>query len=198
MALLRPFLQTPSTNPAPVQLEALRMAEKSGIAPRRLALVLIAVVPLAMLCYFWANLHLGYSMGMMSAKTCSGVPLFGSWTMERMQAALNGPGGMSWSALQAMGFGSAVTIALMAVKLRFPAFPLHPIGFPLAFTWRTDAMLPGLVISWTVKTLLLRYGGLRAHRRALPLFLGIIVGSGVTLVITQIIRNLLGVEGMVE
>jgi len=198
MALLRPFLQTPSTNPAPVQLEALRMAEKGGIAPRRLALVLIAVVPLAMVCYFWANLHLGYAMGMMSAKTCSGVPLFGSWTMERLQAALNSPSGTSWSALQAMGFGSAVTIALMAVKLRFPAFPLHPIGFPLAFTWRTDAMLPGLVISWTVKTLLLRYGGLRAHRRALPLFLGIIVGSGVTLVITQIIRNLLGVEGMVE
>jgi hypothetical protein len=59
-------------------------------------------------------------------------------------------------------------------------------------------MLPGLVIAWTTKTLLLRYGGLRAHRRALPLFLGILVGSGVTLVLTQILRNVMGMEGLVE
>jgi hypothetical protein len=34
-----------------------------------------------------------------------------------------------------------------------------------------------LLIAWIIKTLLLRYGGLRAYRRALPFFLGIILGE---------------------
>ena len=198
MALLRPFLLTQGTNPAPVQLEALRMAERANFSPRRLAWILVAVVPLAMLCYFWASLHFGYAMGMMTARTCTGIPSFGLWAMERLQAGLTSPSGPNQSGLEAMGVGAAVTVVLMIAKLRFPGFPLHPIGFPVAFAWRVDAMLPGLMIAWIVKTLLLRYGGLRAHRQALPLFLGLIVGSGVTLVITQIVRNFMGVEGLVE
>lgn len=198
MALLRPFLLTQGTNPAPVQLEALRMAEQRSFSARRLAWILMAVVPVAVLSYFWANLHFGYSMGMMTARTCTGIPSFGLWAMERLEAGLENPSGPNRSGLEAMGVGSLVTIGLMALKLRFPSFPLHPIGFPLAFAWRIDAMLPGLVISWTVKTMLLRYGGLRAHRRALPLFLGILIGSGVTLVLTQIVRNFMGIEGLVE
>jgi hypothetical protein len=55
-----------------------------------------------------------------------------------------------------MGVGSLVTIVLMMLKLRFPSFPRHPIGFPVAFARRVDAMLPGLVVSRAVKTVLLR------------------------------------------
>jgi hypothetical protein len=42
-----------------------------------------------------------------------------------------------------------------------------------------------------VKGLLLRYGGLRAHRRVLPLFLGLIVGDGVISLIQTIILHAL-------
>ena len=91
-----------------------------------------------------------------------------AWVIERLQAGLTSPSGPNQSGLQAMAVGAAVTVVLMAANLRFPGLPLHPIGFPVAFAWRVDAILPGLVLAWTVKTLLLRYGGLPAHRRALP------------------------------
>ncbi len=76
-----------------------------------------------------------------------------------------------------IGIGAAITLALMSLKLRLPAFPLHPMAFPLAFSWTIDAMLPAITLTWIVKALLLHYGGLRADQRALPLFLGLIVGA---------------------
>ena len=32
-------------------------------------------------------------------------------------------------------------------------------------------------ISWVLKSLILRHGGIRAHRRAIPLFFGLILGD---------------------
>ncbi len=76
-----------------------------------------------------------------------------------------------------IGIGAVIALALMNLKLRLPAFPLHPMAFPLAFSWTVDAILPAIAITWVVKAVLLRYGGLKAHRTALPLFLGFIVGD---------------------
>jgi hypothetical protein len=68
------------------------------------------------------------------------------------------------------------------------------MAFPLAFSWTIDAMLPAITITWIAKALLLRYGGLRAHQRALPFFLGLIVGTAsVGLVSTVLSHALLGV-----
>ena len=84
---------------------------------------------------------------------------------------------------------------LMAVKLRFPAWPLHPVAFPLAFCYPIDAMLPAIIISWLIKMLLLRYGGLRAHRKALPFFLGLLVGSATMSLIQSIVFRIAGLTG---
>jgi len=37
-----------------------------------------------------------------------------------------------------------------------------------------------IFVSWLIKVLLLRYGGLQAYRRALPFFIGLILGEFVT------------------
>ena len=94
----------------------------------------------------------------------------------------------------AVSIGFAVTVLLMAVKLRFPMWPLHPIAFPLAFNWTIDYMMPGIIAAWLIKVILLRYGGLRAHRRALPFFLGLIVGSGTMSFIQAVIAGSLGIS----
>jgi len=76
-----------------------------------------------------------------------------------------------------MGVGFGATALLMALRLRFPFWPLHPVAFPLALDYQIETMLPALAIAWGTKVLLLRYGGLRAYRRSLPLFLGLLVGN---------------------
>ena len=87
-----------------------------------------------------------------------------------------------------------VTVALMAVKLRFPFWPLHPVAFPLGFDMTVDDMLPAILVTWLVKSLLLHYGGLRAHRRALPLFLGLVVGAGTMSLVRSALSGLVGIR----
>ncbi len=50
-----------------------------------------------------------------------------------------------------------------------------------------DAMLPSIVIAWAAKAILLRYGGLRAHRIALPLFLGFLVGDATVILLRELV-----------
>jgi hypothetical protein len=82
----------------------------------------------------------------------------------------------------------------MYVKLRSPLWPLHPLAFPLAFSWTIDSMLPAIFITWVFKVLLLRYGGLRAHRRALPFFLALLAGTACMSLLQTALLRFLGLE----
>jgi hypothetical protein len=72
--------------------------------------------------------------------------------------------------------------------------PLHPLAFPLAFSWTIDSMLPAIFITWVFKVLLLRYGGLRAHRRALPFFLALLAGTACISLLRTLLLRFLGLE----
>ena len=47
------------------------------------------------------------------------------------------------------------------------------------FTWSMSLLWMPLFIAWVVKLVILRFGGLRLYRQALPLFLGLILGEHV-------------------
>jgi hypothetical protein len=105
-------------------------------------------------------------------------------TLEGWLRNLDDP---NWGGTSAMGIGFALTALLMLLKLRLPLLPLHPLAFPFSFNWTIDMAMPAIIATWLVKSLLLRYGGLPAHRRALPLFLGLIVGSAVMTLVQSLI-----------
>ncbi|MFA0749624.1 MAG: hypothetical protein SLRJCFUN_000027 [Candidatus Fervidibacter sp.] len=74
-------------------------------------------------------------------------------------------------------YGAVVTFLLAHLRHLVPTFPLHPLGFPLAYAYSHHCpyWFPTLFI-WSVKGLILRYGGMRLHRKLVPLFLGIALG----------------------
>jgi len=74
-------------------------------------------------------------------------------------------------------YGAIVTFILAHLRRWFPTFPLHPLGFPLAYAYSHHCpyWFPTL-FTWAVKGLILRYGGMRLHRKLVPLFLGIALG----------------------
>ncbi len=82
----------------------------------------------------------------------------------------------------------------MALKLRFPAWPVHPVAFPLAFGYPIDVMMPAIIAAFVIKLLVLHYGGLRAHRRALPFFLGLLAGSATAGLLQAIVFRILGLR----
>jgi hypothetical protein len=194
LALLRPYMGEQRPNPAPAQLEALRMAERVPFRPTRLAWTMMAIVPLVMVCYFWANLHFGYQLGLGTSKADRDMVFVARGASQELDSWLRSPGGPNWGGVQAIGVGFGITAVLMALKLQLPSWPLHPVAFPLAFCYPIDAMLPAIIVSWAAKALLLRYGGLRAHRRALPLFLGLLVGSATTELLRVIVFRALGLD----
>ncbi len=55
-------------------------------------------------------------------------------------------------------------------------------------------MLPAILLTWLVKLFLLRYGGLRAHRAALPLFIGLLVGDFTATVVSLLALRSVGVN----
>lgn len=192
LAILRPYMGEQRPNPAPAQLEGLRMAERASINPTHLAWIMIAVVPLTMLCYFWASIHVGYDLGLGTAKISRQTIFVARDTSEKLDSWLRDPVGPGWSGVEAIGVGFVGTLLLMALKLRFPAWPVHPVAFPLAFGYPIDVMMPAIIAAFVIKLLILRYGGLRAHRRALPLFLGLLVGSATVELLRSIVFRILG------
>jgi hypothetical protein len=90
--------------------------------------------------------------------------------------------------------GAGITALLSAVHTRFAGFPLHPIGYAAANTYTGRAFTISFFIAWLVKSLLLRYGGVRLYRTGLSLFLGIALGDILTQCAWTIIGMLLGFE----
>lgn len=80
------------------------------------------------------------------------------------------------------GIGAAVMAVLTWVQYRFPGWPIHPIGFPIAAN--IDNMFFPVFLTWLIKSILLRVGGVQAYERARPVFLGLIVGYSLGVLIS--------------
>jgi hypothetical protein len=193
-ALIKPFLLEQRNSPAPLQLEALKMAEGGRMRRRRIALALAVTAPLAILSYFWASLHVGYRQGMGTGQTAAVMLWVPRWFAEDLAEQLRSPFGYNASKSLAMGFGLVVMAVLMALKLNLPWWPLHPVAYPIALSASIQSMTPAIFGTWLVKAVLLRYGGLRAHRAALPFFLGLLVGHATVYTFQRILFMALGVR----
>lgn len=74
-------------------------------------------------------------------------------------------------------YGTASVWLIAFLRKIFPNFPLHPIGFILgsAYGHHCPYWFPTFCI-WTIKGIILHYGGLRWHRKFVPFFLGLALG----------------------
>ncbi len=184
--LLFPFLYGQRNNPVPLQLEALRMAQGRRMERRRIAIALAVTAPLAIVYFFWASIHIGYHSGLGAGANIAQVYTARGGT-EALDNDIRYPAGPDTSATTAICVGFVITLTLMFMKLRFPWF-LHPVAFPIAISESIQGYTVAIFAVWLLKTMLLRYGGLRAHRTALPLFLGFIVGYSSYMLVEGVVR----------
>lgn len=75
------------------------------------------------------------------------------------------------------GAGAAFTAFLAFMRLRFTAWPFHPVGFLLMNTYPMRSIWFSVFIGWLAKSLTVRFGGIDLFRALRPLFLGMIVGE---------------------
>ena len=161
-------------------LESFKIADAAGINSRRLTVAVLVgfVLSLAVGSYIVLTgiYHYGFSgLGMGSAY---GWP---SWQTRndggRIFEYLTNPSGPDLNGAVAMVAGAATAVMLGAFRLRFWWWPFHPVGYIAANCWGMHWYYMPFFIGWALKSLVVRYGGLRLYRQTIPLAIGMIVGD---------------------
>jgi hypothetical protein len=168
------------SHPMPVQLEGFKIAERMHARYRPLFAAMMIAIVLGVICAFWADLDQTYRAGAAQKIAPPNVQLiFGGEPWVRMQGWIKSPTSpvQQGNVRTAIAVGFFLTLALNAIRMRVGWFPFHPVGYAVSGSWSLSLLWLPLFVAWIVKSLLLRYGGLRAYRQALPFFLGLILGE---------------------
>ena len=158
------------SQPMPAYLESFKLADRSGMDTRKLWKVCLLATTVSVIVTFWAFLDLSYKWGGPGAWR-------GNLAYNVIERLLKRPVGPDATSLNATAFGLIFVMAGTALRLRFLWWPLHPLGYPLAGYHFFARLWFPFFVSWLIKAPLLKYGGIRAYRKALPLFLGLILGD---------------------
>ena len=114
-----------------------------------------------------------------------GAIKFGGWIFGRGATIgydevirhVRNPHGPDVARLTFLGIGAALMALVTLLHYRFPWWPLHPIGLPVAIcSYPVTHFFPNVFLGWAAKTLVIRLGGIRLYERAKLFFLGIILG----------------------
>ena len=169
-AFLYGYTRDYRSHPMPHQLESFKIAERIKLKDKsKLVLSIILASFFGALASFWAYLHSYYEVG-------SGGS-FGWESFNRLQGWLYNPSQSDVTGVFFIGIGFAFSMFLMTMRARYLWWPFHPLGYALSASWTMNLIWLPLFLSWFTKVLLLKFGGLKAHRRAIPFFLGLILGE---------------------
>lgn len=165
-------------HPMPIGLEGMKMAAVTRSSQKKMFWAMMSAVVVGTVATIWAYLHLGYKYGLETtwnygaAWGWSITKDLNNWWMRGQD--ISAP---NWSANLAMAAGFAFCLFLGWMRLRVFSFPFHPIGYVISGTYQTHLVWLPLLIAWICKVNILRYGGLRVYRSAMPFFFGMIVGE---------------------
>ena len=164
-------------HPMPNQLEAFKMMEgRPAIGVSGIVTVLIAGSVLSLLATEWAHVHILYAYGGEGK-----APGFKTWvgaeSYNRLAAWLTAPVRPASTGLWFILGGFVLTVALSLMRTAFVWWPFHPAGYALALSYAMEYFWLPVFIAWFLKFCIIRYGGIALHRRAVPFFLGLILGD---------------------
>lgn len=167
-------------HPMPFQLESFKIGERVKMDYGRLGLAMVLATVVGSLAAFYAVLSLTYKYGAATNMAWPQVPLIFGWEpYGRLDSWLKIPPDprLSLNTGLAIGTGFSLTIVLNSLRMAIPWFPFHPVGYAVSSSWSMHRLWICLFIAWLIKLVLLRYGGLQTYRRALPFFMGLILGE---------------------
>jgi len=144
-------------------------------AGRIVGIILLATL-VSLLATYWANLHEGYTEGA-GAKSVGFKNWAGGEAFGKLQSWIEFGQKVEGPRTTAMWAGFGVALLLGLLRSRYTWWWFHPTGYALGMSFAMDYFWFAFCVSWLIKLLLIRYGGMRLHRRAIPFFLGLILGD---------------------
>ena len=159
-------------------IDAMRIGRRTDSSLSSISKVILVTTFFGSLAAFWAFLHSNYAVGLESAKFRGpAVWAFGQDPWNRLESWLSSPQKPDGGAIGAYAFGCLFTLFLAAMRTRFIWWPFHPAGYLVAGSFGLFRLWLPIFVSWFLKSLILRYGGLKAYRMFLPFFIGLILGE---------------------
>jgi hypothetical protein len=166
---------------AAYQADGLKLADEARIPQRALWTGLALAFVVGLVGAVWAHLDAYYTLGANMAAGGGGRGEYRAYVAlqeydQMLSRALSMPP-RDTARLTATGCGAVMAAALWLLRVYRVGFPLHPLGYILATAYgdHTTIFFP-MLAAWTLKTILLKAGGLRLYRRFVPFFLGLIIG----------------------
>ena len=151
-------------------LEGFKLAERTGISNRRLLIAMCIAIVIGTFASFWAFYHISYIEG--ARDWFAGRPF------NRLQSWLTSP--------KEPRCASDCRHVYRFPHHRFPDdngrmrlfwWPFHPAGFAISSSWSMNVFWFSILVSSVIKWIILRHGGVSAHRKLIPFFLGLILGE---------------------
>lgn len=159
-------------------LDSLKIVDGVNMKRRSLLMILSIGIIVAMLSAGVIHLWLPYNRGALNLYSYVywGNPL---WGFQDNAAAVERVSGQSadWSSFAFFIVGIGVTIFLVIMRAMFWWWPLHPLGYALSASWTMIVFWFPVLVAWSIKQPLVRYGGMKIYRRFRPFFLGMIFGE---------------------
>ena len=166
---LRTFVMASTAN-------SLRIIEGEGRRRRPLFWAIMLSIIITMVSSIWILLKLSYSYGGLNCNdwffgggAIAPYNFFASKILNPSEPNLLG-----WYITAG---GAVGMLFLMFMRARFLWWPFHPIGFTIGPVWIMDQIWFTIFLAWLIKTVVVRYGGLKMFQKLRPLFLGLILGQ---------------------
>jgi len=164
-------------HPMPHSIEGFKIAHQSRINDLRMFLTMLIGTGLGIAAAIWILLAGFYRLGASAGIAGYAVNAFGREPFYRLQNWLAYPTSTNYPASSFIGIGFLFTFLLLFLRMRFFWWTLHPLGYALADDYSMQWFWASLLLSWLIKTIILKYGGIKKYRRAVPFFIGLILGE---------------------
>jgi len=180
----------------PQQMEAFRMLNVTRTPVRPMTRWLLLAAALAAVSAFISVLAIYYHYGAITPRGDNGWrSANGRLPFDTLQNWLDNPTKPDPLRLQWMAVGFLIVAGLSRMRALFAWWPFNPTGFALAHAgYAMPWVWCPMFLGWLAKSLLLRYGGMKLYRSAIPFFMGLILGDIVISCIWSIIGVLLDTQ----
>ena len=160
-------------HPMPHQLESFKMVDRLGISSQKSVYALILASGIGTLVSMWVYLHIMYRVGLEDHAGIASPPL------DRLQRWLTVSEPADYSSLLITAIAAAFTFFLIVMRMRFVWWPFHAAGYAVSGIedWSLNWMWASLLTATCIKWVILRHGGVKNYRKAIPFFIGMILGE---------------------
>ena len=165
---------------------AAKVGDRMGGVGKGVYLAIAATLVLTFLTSIVYTLHLAYSGGAFEFTEPAFVAgARGVW--DGLEMWIRNAQVLSPTERVSFGAGALASLLLILAHLRWPWWPLHPVGFAVAMIGGVRKSVVAILLVWLVKVIILRVGDESLYRRGQPLVIGVIAAYSVGVLLSYFV-----------